>query len=310
MGRGRRGRSEPVDGLLLLNKPAGLTSNQALQRVKRLLNARKAGHTGSLDPAATGMLPLCFGEATKVCAFLLDADKTYRVTAKLGTATDTGDATGSMIESAEVPQMTADEWDKVLQSFRGDSLQVPPMYSALKKDGKRLYELARKGETVDREPRPIRIDAIELLEAAGSRLVFRVRCSKGTYVRSLVEDIARAAGTVAHTARLHRETVADFRADEMVELSAVEECAAQGPLSLRERLLPPDRALAGLPEVCLDSASAVRFRGGQPVRAAGPEREGLARVYGEEQDFLGVGELREDGRVAPRRVFGRPGVNP
>jgi tRNA pseudouridine55 synthase len=226
--------------VLLLNKPAGLTSNQALQRVRRLLNARKAGHTGSLDPAATGMLPLCFGEATKVCAFLLDADKTYRVTAKLGTATDTGDATGSVIESADVPQLTGDEWDGVLQRFLGGSLQVPPMYSALKKDGKRLYELARKGETVEREPRPIRIDAIELLEVASTRLVFRVRCSKGTYVRSLVEDIARAAGTVAHTARLHRETVAEFRAGQMLDLQAVEDAAAAAPGALRERLLPPD----------------------------------------------------------------------
>ena len=310
MGRGRNSRSEPVDGLLLLNKPAGLTSNQALQRVKRLLNARKAGHTGSLDPAATGMLPLCFGEATKVCAFLLNADKTYRVTAKIGTATDTGDATGSVIDSADVPQMTADEWDSVLQEFRGESLQVPPMYSALKKDGKRLYELARKGETVEREPRPIRIDSIELLEAAGSRLVFRVRCSKGTYVRSLVEDIARAAGTVAHTARLHRETVADFGADEMVDLNAVELSAAEGPSPLRDCLLPPDRALAGLPEVRLDAAKAERFCGGQPVAAGNSDSAGLTRVYGEEQVFLGVGELCGDGKVAPRRIFGRPGGNP
>ena len=306
MGRGRRSRSEPIDGLLLLNKPAGLTSNQALQRVKRLLNARKAGHTGSLDPAATGMLPLCFGEATKVCAFLLDADKTYRVTARLGTATDTGDATGSVVESADLPRMTAEEWDGILQGFHGDSLQVPPMYSALKKDGKRLYELARKGETVERKPRPIRIRAIELLEAAGSRVVFRVRCSKGTYVRSLVEDIARAAGTVAHTARLHRETVADFRADEMLDLEAVEESAVADPGKLREHLMPPDRALTGLPEVCLDGPAAQRFCGGQPVAAGDTGSAGLARVYGEERLFLGVGELLGDGRVAPRRVFGRP----
>ena len=306
MGRGRHSRSEAIDGLLLLNKPAGLTSNQALQRVKRLLNARKAGHTGSLDPAATGMLPLCFGEATKVSAFLLDADKTYRVTAKLGTATDTGDATGSLVESADVPEMNAEEWDTVLQGFHGESLQVPPMYSALKKDGKRLYELARKGETVERPPRPIRIDAIELLEAAGSRIVFRVRCSKGTYVRSLVEDIARAAGTVAHTARLHRETVADFRAEEMVDLSALEESAVTDPGKLRERLMPPDRALTRLPEVCLDRPAAERFCGGQAVAAVATESAGLARVYGEGQLFLGVGELLGDGRVAPRRVFGRP----
>ena len=295
---------------MLLNKPAGLTSNQALQRVKRLLNARKAGHTGSLDPAATGMLPLCFGEATKVCAFLLDADKTYRVTAKLGTATDTGDATGSAIESADVPDRTADDWDTILQGFRGESLQVPPMYSALKKDGKRLYELARKGETVEREPRPIRIDSISLLEAAGARLVFRVRCSKGTYVRSLVEDIARAAGTVAHTARLHRETVADFGSDEMVELKALEASAAEGPTPLRESLLPPDRALTELAEVCLDEAAALRFCGGQAVAAGDTGIHGLARVYGAGHIFLGVGEMSGNGRIAPRRVFGRPGGSP
>ena len=271
MARGRHSRSEPVDGVLLLNKPAGLTSNQALQQVKRLLNARKAGHTGSLDPAATGMLPLCFGEATKVCAFLLDADKTYRVTAKLGTATDTGDATGSVTESADVPQMTADDWDAVLQGFLGESLQVPPMYSALKKDGKRLYELARRGETVERAPRPIRIDSIELLEAAGTRVVFRVRCSKGTYVRSLVEDIARSSRHVAHTARLHRETVAEFGADEMVDLKAIEATAAEGPGPLRESLLPPDRALAGARRGlsrrgrrCCGSAAARRSRRAMP----------------------------------------------
>jgi tRNA pseudouridine55 synthase len=295
--------------VLLLNKPAGLTSNQALQRVKRLLNARKGGHTGSLDPAATGMLPLCFGEATKVCAFLLDADKTYRVTAKLGTATDTGDATGAVVESADVPPMSAEEWNEVLQRFHGESQQVPPMYSALKKDGKRLYELARKGETVERPPRRIRIDEIELLEAAGTRLVFRVRCSKGTYVRSLVEDIARAAGTVAHTARLHRETVAEFGAAEMLDLETVEDAAAQAPGALRERLLPPDRALAGLPEVTLSEAEAERFRAGQAVKAEAAGAGGLVRVYGAEHVFAGVGETSGDGRIVPRRVFGRPGGN-
>jgi len=310
MSRRRHSRSEAVDGVLLLNKPAGLTSNQALQRVKRLLNARKAGHTGSLDPAATGMLPLCFGEATKVCAFLLDADKTYRVTAKLGSATDTGDATGSVIETADVPQLTAEAWDAVLQGFRGESMQVPPMYSALKKDGKRLYELARKGETVEREPRPIRIDEIELLEAAGSRLVFRVRCSKGTYVRSLVEDIAQAAGTVAHTARLHRETVAGFEEGEMIDLKALEDTAAEGPAPLRESLLPPDRALAGLPKLVFGGADAERFCSGQAIAAGAAVDRGLARVYGEGQVFLGVGEVLPDGRIAPRRVFGRPGGNP
>lgn len=303
MTKGQNNRSEPVDGLLLLNKPAGLSSNQALQQVKRLLRAKKAGHTGSLDPAATGMLPLCFGEATKVCAYLLNADKTYRVTAKLGMATDSGDATGTETARAEVPAMAADEWNEVLQGFRGESLQIPPMYSALKKDGKRLYELARKGEVVERAPRSIRIDEIELLEAAGNRLVFRVRCSKGTYIRSLVEDIAKVAGTVAHTARLHRENVGDFRAEDMLDLKGAEAVAAEGPGPLRERLLPPDQALAGMPDVGLEEALAVKFCGGQAVRGGDAGSTGLARVYGENREFLGVGELSGDGMIAPRRVF-------
>ena len=218
-----------------------------------------------------------------------------------------GDADGGeTIAKAEVPELSFDEWDEVMQGFLGESTQIPPMYSALKKDGKRLYELARKGETVERKPRPIRIDAIELLEAAGTRLVFRVHCSKGTYVRSLVEDIARAAGTVAHTARLHRETVADFSAEEMVDLKAVEESAAADPGDLRQRLMPPDRALTGLPEIVLDGQAAERFCGGQAVAAGVSGPAGLARVYGEEHVFLGVGELPGDGRVAPKRVFGRP----
>ena len=298
-----RNRSEPVDGLLLLNKPAGLTSNQALQKVKRLLNASKAGHTGSLDPAATGMLPLCFGEATKVCPYLLDADKTYRVTAKLGVATDTGDGDGTEIERSDVPRLTAGEWGEVLQGFTGDSMQVPPMYSALKQGGKRLYEMARKGETVERQPRPIRVDEIELLEAAGSRLVFRVRCSKGTYIRVLVEDIARSVGAVAHTARLHREEVGDFQAADMLELKALEEEAANGPEKLRERLMPPDSALAALPAVTVVAADGERFAGGQAIGTESGVPAGLVRVYAEGRGFHGVGELSVDGQLAPRRVF-------
>lgn len=298
-------RRESVDGVLLLNKPAGLTSNQALQRVKHLLNAKKAGHTGSLDPAATGMLPLCFGEATKVCAFLLNADKTYRVTTKLGIATDTGDADGAEIACVPVPAIAAEKWDEILQTFLGESLQVPPMYSALKKDGKRLYELARKGETVERTPRLIRVDQISLLETAGERLVFRVRCSKGTYIRSLVEDVARAAGTVAHTAYLHRETVGDFDAGAMLELPAAEAIVGEDPTALRARLLPADSVLDNFPTVNVDASAAERFRLGQAVPSALPGAAGLARVYGPAgaADFLGVGEFVDDNMVAPKRVF-------
>jgi tRNA pseudouridine55 synthase len=295
--------ADPVDGLLLLNKPSGMTSNRALQVVRRLLNAQKAGHTGSLDPAATGMLPLCFGEATKVCAYLLDADKSYRVTAKLGSATDTGDADGQETETAAVPELPEESWNEILQGFCGDSTQIPPMYSALKKDGKRLYELARKGETVEREPRPLRIDEIKLLELAGNRLVFRVSCSKGTYIRVLVEDIARKAGTVAHTARLHRETVGDFTSAKMLDMTTVEALAEQGLEPLRAELLPADVALGRLPEVTISEEEALRFCGGQAVAAEAGGQTGLARVYAAGERFLGVGELAAEGMLAPRRVF-------
>ena len=305
MGTGSHDRrvAAPVNGLLLLNKPAGLTSNRALQKVKGLLRAKKAGHTGSLDPAATGMLPLCFGEATKICAYLLEADKTYRVTARIGQATDTGDADGTTTETAAVPELSVDEWRRILENFRGESEQVPPMYSALKKDGKRLYELARRGEVVDRPPRRVRIDDIRLLEAKGSRLVFRVRCSKGTYVRTLVEDIAGAAGTIAHTASLHRESVGDFRAEDMLDLAHAESVAAAGPEALRERLMPADRALLGWPEAHIDGDAADRFRDGQAVPATAAKETGLVRVYGSEALFIGVGEVTREGMLAPRRIF-------
>lgn len=297
-----------ADGLLLLNKPAGLTSNQALQKVKRLLKAKKAGHTGSLDPAATGMLPLCFGEATKVCAYLLEADKSYRVTALLGEATDTGDADGKAIAAADVPQLDDAAWERLLGGFVGQSEQIPPMYSALKKDGKRLYVLARRGEVVEREARPIRIDSIELLEAHGSRLVFRVHCSKGTYVRTLVEDIAKVAGTVAHTTGLHRETVGDFRADDMLDLAQAQQVAAGGPDALRQRLLPADFALARWPARHLETAAARRFVEGQAVDVEQNGEAGLIRVYQEGTGFLGVGEMTPAGKLAPRRIFnaGKP----
>jgi tRNA pseudouridine55 synthase len=292
----------PVHGLLLLNKPAGLTSNRALQKVKRLLRASKAGHTGSLDPAATGMLPLCFGEATKVCAYLLNADKTYRVSARLGEKTDTGDADGQVIETASVPAMTKLDWESVIDRFIGETQQIPPMYSALKVDGKRLYELARKGQVVDRKPRTIRIDELTLLECKGARLVLRVKCSKGTYIRTLVEDIAAAAGTIAHTDSLHRESVGSFRAEDMLDLSKAEEWAESAPELLRERLLAPDIALAEMPPVEIREDQSARFVQGQQLEVS-DAANGEVRVYGEKGQFLGVGELIGNGKLAPRRVF-------
>lgn len=299
-------RPAPVDGVLLLNKPAGMTSNGALQRVKRLLQTKKGGHTGALDPAATGMLPLCFGEATKVSAFLLNADKTYRVVARLGRGTDTGDADGTTTRTAPVTQISREGWSELLEGFLGETLQVPPMYSALRKDGKRLYELARQGHVVERQPRPIRVHTIDLLEIAGTRLAFRVRCSKGTYIRALVEDIAARAGTVAYTQHLHRESVGGFESEAMLDLDTAEALAVQGREPLVERMLPPDRALVGMPAVVLDTPAAVRFRHGAVVAVDLPSGRGLTRVYGPSgnDEFLGVGHCAGDGTVAPKRVFG------
>ena len=301
MPRPTRSRSLAIDGMVVLNKPAGLTSNGALQRVRRALQAKKGGHTGSLDPAATGMLPLCFGEATKASAYLLDADKTYRVVARLGASTDTGDADGEVVTTAEVPERSEADWQATLDRFLGESEQVPPMYSALKRDGRRLYELARKGETVERPPRKIVISAIELLEAAGRRLVFRVTCSKGTYVRTLVEDIAGVAGTVAHTRRLHRESVAGFEGCEMQSLGAVQALAESGQGSA-DWLLPADTGLAHIEPVTVDEGARERFTAGQVVPCSDAPK-GLVRVYGPTGEFLGIGEVGEPGSVAPKRVF-------
>ncbi|MEM8815968.1 MAG: tRNA pseudouridine(55) synthase TruB [Pseudomonadota bacterium] len=308
MTRRRRGRGRQVDGIVLLNKPAGLSSNGALRRVQRLLDANKAGHTGSLDPAATGMLPLCFGEATKTSAWLLDADKTYRVMARLGVATDTGDAEGNALKEMAVPHLSASDWEAQLAAFVGPGEQVPPMYSALKKDGQRLYELARKGQTVARAARPITISSIELLECAGRRLVFRVRCSKGTYIRVLVEDIARRAGTVAYTRRLHRESVAGFEGCGMTSLGGLERAVAALGSERPDWLLPVDRALEHLPRVSLGSGCGRLFCEGQAVASGEPgaaeSSQGEAvRVYASDGRFLGVGERSGLAGIAPKRVF-------
>ncbi|HEX7719918.1 MAG TPA: tRNA pseudouridine(55) synthase TruB [Woeseiaceae bacterium] len=297
---------DQVDGVLLLDKPHGLTSNQALQKVKRLLNAKKAGHTGSLDPAATGMLPLCFGEATKICAYMLDADKKYRVTARLGESTDTGDADGQVMATADVPDLQSADWLRIFERFIGEIQQVPPMYSALKVDGKRLYALARQGQTVERKPRTIRIHELQLLEAQGRRLVFRAHCSKGTYIRTLVEDLAKSAGTIAHTVGLHRESVGDFQAAEMLDLPGAQRAAEEGPGGLKKYLLAPDQALLHWPERHLDGTSTRRFVEGQSIAvdADGSHVTGtLVRVYGESQAFVGIGELTGNDLLKPRRLF-------
>ena len=298
----QRNRFRPVHGVLLLDKPAGMTSNAALQAARRIFRAAKAGHTGSLDPLATGLLPVCFGEATKISSWLLESDKGYDAVARLGQRSSTGDADGELSPPQPVPDFSDDEIEAVLARFRGAIEQIPPMYSAIRKDGRRLYELARQGEEVEREPRRVTIHELESLGREGNDLRLRVRCSKGTYIRTLVEDIGEALGCGAHVAALRRTEVAPFSAPRMWTLDELEALAEQGDEALLEALLPIDASLAHLPAVHLGEDAAYYLQQGQPVQAGRlPEAEGL-RLYRGEDDFLGIGVVTDDLRAAPKRL--------
>jgi tRNA pseudouridine55 synthase len=285
-----------VDGVLLLDKPLGLTSNDALQKARRLFSAAKGGHTGTLDPAATGLLPLCFGEATKFSADLLDADKTYEAIVKLGVTTDSGDADGEVVATAPV---TVDEADvrRVLPQFSGAIEQIPPMHSALKRNGRPLYELARQGIEVEREPRAVTIHALELLSFAGDSLSLRVRCSKGTYIRVLAADLGKVLGCGAHLIGLRRTAVGDLDlhgAVTLAELEAMDE-AARGAC-----LQPVDALLKSLPIVNVEGEAAERFSHGNPVDLPAG-LAGKIRVYADGR-LLGIGEPAADGRLWPKRL--------
>jgi len=299
-----------TNGILLLDKPLGLSSSAAVQRVRRAFNRVKAGHTGSLDPLATGMLPVCLGEATKVAGYLLDGDKEYEFTMRFGARTATGDLEGEVVQTAPVPGDLLAQIPLALPAFLGQISQVPPMYSALKRDGQPLYRLARQGLEVEREARTITIHALELLGVAEGEATLRLRCSKGTYVRVLGEDLARALGSCAHLSALRRTAVAPFPAAAMVQLAAIE--ADPAGVSL----LPADAALPQLAEVVLAESLAQRLRQGQAVgleTEAGPE-PGLVRLYAPGRAFLGVGrcEVAANGRlqVKPVRLFNDLGVDP
>jgi len=285
-----------VDGVLLLDKPLGMSSNDALQKARRLFSAAKAGHTGTLDPLASGLLPLCFGEATKFSADLLDADKVYVATLQLGVTTDSGDAEGQILTQQPVTVGEADLL-ALLPRFTGALEQIPPMYSALKRDGRPLYELARKGVTVEREPRRIVIRSLELLSFAQDTAVLRIACSKGTYIRVLAEDIGAALGCGAHLAALRRTGVGDLdiaRAVTLAELEVLDEAQRLA------RLTPVDTLLQTLPAVSLDEAAAQRFGHGNAVPPpAGVQ--GLCRTYAGAR-LLGVGEVRADGKLWPKRL--------
>jgi tRNA pseudouridine55 synthase len=299
----RRRKGDPVDGVVLLDKPAGLSSNQALQRVRRLFNARKGGHTGTLDPFATGLLPLCFGEASKTTAFLLDARKTYRAVARFGAATATGDPEGEVVTEGPVPDLDPAAMAALLERFTGDIEQVPPMYSALKVDGKPLYELARQGITVPRKPRAVTIHRLEAIDWTPPDLTFDVECSKGTYIRTLAEDLATALDSVAHLVSLRRLQVGAFSGEHMVTLEALEAAAEQG--TLFEHLLPVDAGLPHWPVVTLDGPGARAFQNGNPapIRSdSAPESGVWVRAYGPDQVPLGLGQA-DAGHVHPRKVF-------
>lgn len=289
-----------VDGIVLLDKPEGLSSNAALQRVRRAFGARKAGHTGSLDPLASGLLPVCLGQATKACGLLLDADKTYRFRIAFGRRTTTGDREGAVVEEADVPALDDAALRRAAAGFVGDIDQVPPMFSALKHAGQRLYRLARAGVAVERAPRRIRIHRLDLM-AGGASPEFEVACSKGTYVRSLAEDIARSLGTVGHVTMLRRLALGPFRGERMQTLEAVEHGAAQGDSA--GLLLAVDEALPALPAVQLGAAEQDFVLQGRPVPMRGPG-DSRVRMYGVGGRFLGVGRMSAEGaRLAPERIM-------
>jgi tRNA pseudouridine55 synthase len=297
----------PVCGILLLDKPAGLSSNAVLQRVRRMLGADKAGHVGSLDPLATGMLPICLGEATKIAGDIVSGRKRYRFTVGLGTRTATGDTEGGVVETAPVPALDHAHIEEVLRRFLGRQSQIPPMYSALKRDGQPLYKLARAGIEVERQPRQIELFELPLLAFDAASIELETLCSKGTYVRTLAEDVAKALGTCGHVVSLRRVYVEPFEGESMETLESVARAreAAGWP-----RILPADQPLQHLPAVPLSAAAVSRVLHGQgvPVPGVAPDTGISARVrlYDHTGAFLGIGESDGLGTVRPRRLFVSP----
>ncbi|WBV21187.1 tRNA pseudouridine(55) synthase TruB [Pantoea piersonii] len=308
MSRPRR-RGRDVHGVFLLDKQQGASSNDVLQKVKRLFNANKAGHTGALDPLATGMLPICLGEATKFSQYLLDSDKRYRVIARLGERTDTSDADGNIVETRPVT-FSQSELDAALESFRGETMQVPTMFSALKYQGRKLYEYAREGVTVPREARPITVFELQFIRWEGDELELEIHVSKGTYIRTIIDDLGEKLGCGAHVIMLRRLQVARYPIEKMMTLEQLQAIAATVNAAetpdyapLDALLLPMDSPAEAFPLVNLPSAVAAFFKQGMPVQAVDAPQQGLVRVTeGDAHKFIGMAEIADDGRVAPRRL--------
>ena len=298
----RRKRGLDIHGIILLDKPVGISSNRALQKVRGIYQARKAGHTGSLDPFATGMLPICLGEASKTAAFMLEASKQYRATARLGEATTTGDVEGEVIQNCALPDIDSESLAQTLKQFVGEIEQVPPMYSALKHQGKPLYEYARAGIDIDRPARAVTIHQLNLVDWQSPNLTFDVHCSKGTYIRTLAEDIATALGSCAHLVELRRLLVEPFDNVPMLTLEQLQDARDNG--GLQELLLPVDVGLLDWPRVDLDDIQRGKFKHGNRFSVlADSVKSGKIRVYGPERDLLGLAELSPDGNLQPIRVF-------
>lgn len=298
----RHPRGRDLTGILLLDKPSGMTSNAALQAAKRLFRARKAGHTGSLDPLATGLLPVCFGEATKLSGFLLEADKRYRAVIRLGVRTITGDSEGEVIRRGDIAGLDRARIEEAVAAFRGEQQQVPPMHSAIKQNGVPLYKLAHQGIEVERQPRAVTIHRFEVMDFEGDRLTVEVDCSKGTYIRVLADELGERLGCGAHICELRRTGVGAFDQHSMVTLDQIEELAAAGPEALDAVLVSMESALAQWPDVRLPKDVAYFLVRGQPVFVPHAPSRGLVRIYTREDRFLGVGHILDDGRVAPKRL--------
>lgn len=300
----RRKKGRNVHGILLLDKPVGITSNLALQKVKRLFNANKAGHTGNLDPMASGLLPICLGEATKVSGFLLDSDKAYLGTIKLGIKTTSADAEGEVIETRPVPELDEPKILGVLEQFVGEQQQVPPMHSAIKQNGQPLYKLAHQGQEVERKPRQISIYDLKMLRFGGDEIEIEVHCSKGTYIRTLAEDIGEALGCGAHLCALRRIKSGPFDMEHIVTLPELELMAENREFEAMDKLLlPMEVALEDWSEVSMSDNTAYYLRQGQAVQVPRAPTSGMVKMFVEDGEFIGIGQIQEDGRVAPKRLI-------
>jgi tRNA pseudouridine55 synthase len=299
--RNKKGRN--ITGIVIIDKPTGRSSNHVLQQVKRLFDAKKAGHTGALDPLATGVLPICLGEATKVSSYLLDADKRYHVTCQLGIVTDTGDADGTVLSTSKIPKFTEQDLFDLLPEFIGEQEQVPPMFSALKYQGQPLYKLARQGIEIERKSRPITIYDIHLLSLSATSFTLDVTCSKGTYIRTLVEDISHKLGSAGHVTMLRRVSASGYKLEQAITVEHLERIAEQGLATIDNELLPTENALPDWPSIFATDEMVNALRHGQTIKVNQLFEGEKVRLFNGNKQFIGLGEMTEQGIVSPKRVF-------